>query len=249
MFEITRFKLIVGSAVVFLIIAGAIGYFFFTKSNTPTTGASPDEVTRLIDEISRIYDLPTGEPPTVATVTDVEKLKDQPFFAKAKNGDKVIIYNQAKKAILYDPISKKILEVAPINSPLGPQQATESANEESSAPGGPSPAPVKDEAGSKPSALGITAKIALRNGAGRRGLAAAAEVELKKTYPDVNVVSKDNVDGENVDKTIVVVFNDKFKADADKLKEFFKATIAPLPKGEGKIESADIMVILGRDRL
>ena len=32
-----------------------------------------------------------------------------------KNGDKVLIYSQAGKAYLYDPVINKLLEVAPIN--------------------------------------------------------------------------------------------------------------------------------------
>lgn len=59
--------------------------------------------------------LPEGETPTVGTVTDPEKLKDQAFFEKAKIGYRVIIYTNAKKAILYDPDSDKIVEVAPLN--------------------------------------------------------------------------------------------------------------------------------------
>ncbi|OGN17447.1 MAG: hypothetical protein A3F48_04405 [Candidatus Yanofskybacteria bacterium RIFCSPHIGHO2_12_FULL_41_9] len=59
--------------------------------------------------------LPTDEQPTVATVTDLEALKGQPFFLNAKIGYKVLIYTKAKKAILYDPQARKIVEVAPIN--------------------------------------------------------------------------------------------------------------------------------------
>ncbi|MGI9118277.1 MAG: hypothetical protein ACR2IQ_01895, partial [Minisyncoccia bacterium] len=47
--------------------------------------------------------------------SDPEALKDQPFFAKAVKGDKVLIYAQAKKAFLYSTTMNKILDVAPLN--------------------------------------------------------------------------------------------------------------------------------------
>ena len=72
-------------------VAGA-GYFYFryqqakkeiqTIKTDPTTiqKAAEAESKKLVVEVSKLIDLPAGEDPTVATVTDVEKLKDQAFF-------------------------------------------------------------------------------------------------------------------------------------------------------------------------
>jgi len=85
-----------------------------TLKNNPQIKAQ-EETKDLIARVARLIVLPEGEEPTVATVSDPEKLKDQPFFAKAKKGDNVLIYTNAKKAILYDPVNNKIVEVAPLN--------------------------------------------------------------------------------------------------------------------------------------
>ncbi|MBI2063248.1 MAG: hypothetical protein HYT61_03390 [Candidatus Yanofskybacteria bacterium] len=74
-----------------------------------------EETAKLVAQISKLIILPEGETPTVATVSDPEKLKDQQFFVKAKKGDKLLLYANAKKAILYDPDNNKIVEVAPIS--------------------------------------------------------------------------------------------------------------------------------------
>ena len=66
-------------------------------------------------QVSRLIVLPTGEDPTLATVSNIDVLRSQPFFANSKNGDKVLIYVKARKAILYDEVNNKIVEVAPIN--------------------------------------------------------------------------------------------------------------------------------------
>ena len=64
--------------------------------------------------------LPSDELPTIATVSDPEALQNQSFFIDAKKGDKVLIYSNARKAILYDPIANKIITIAPVN--LSPQE-------------------------------------------------------------------------------------------------------------------------------
>ena len=47
------------------------------------------------------------------------KLKAQPFFAKAQDYDQVLIFEKAKKAILYRPSTNKLIEVAVYKSPAG----------------------------------------------------------------------------------------------------------------------------------
>ncbi len=123
-------KVIVPAAIVIIITIAAAGYYLYTQkpfssqqngNNPQQAQQSQEEVNKLVAEVGKLVSLPVGETPTVATVTDISKLKDQPFFQKAKNGDKVLIYSNAKKAILYDPRSKKILDITQIN--LGTQSA------------------------------------------------------------------------------------------------------------------------------
>ena len=78
--------------------------------------AATNELAEIVTKVGRLVVLPEGEEPTLATVADPELLKDQPFFARAKKGDKVLIYNQAQRALLYDPVADKIVEIAPITS-------------------------------------------------------------------------------------------------------------------------------------
>lgn len=76
--------------------------------------AQESEANKLKEQVGKLIELP-NENPTVATVVDVEKLKSQPFFTSAQNGDRVLIFAEAKKAVLYRPGTNKIVEVAPIN--------------------------------------------------------------------------------------------------------------------------------------
>jgi hypothetical protein len=77
--------------------------------------AAKDETDRIKREVAALIEVPGNESPTIASVVDASKLSNQAFFAKAQNGDRVLMYAQAKKAILYRPSTKKIIEVAPIN--------------------------------------------------------------------------------------------------------------------------------------
>jgi hypothetical protein len=48
------------------------------------------------------------------TLTNVSNLKSQAFYANAENGDKVLLYQQAKKAYLYRPSINKVIDIAPV---------------------------------------------------------------------------------------------------------------------------------------
>ncbi len=76
---------------------------------------SRQEVASLVAKVGKLVLLPEGETPTVATISDPEMLKDQPFFAKAVVGDKVLIYNEAKKAILYSVAINKVVDISALN--------------------------------------------------------------------------------------------------------------------------------------
>jgi hypothetical protein len=99
-------------ALVFFVIAI---YLFLQLSHKDNIINKQEEATKTIQAVGKLMVLP-DEVPTVATVTDLEKLKDQVFFKNAKIGDKVLIYLKAQKAILYDSESNKIIELAPLNT-------------------------------------------------------------------------------------------------------------------------------------
>jgi hypothetical protein len=107
-----------------VVLAGTSIYFYrqFSVIKQDPNAISKAEVRTLTEKVGRLIVLPQDEDPTVATVSDPEALKDQTFFADAKKGDKVLIYTNAKKAILYDPTLNKIITVAPLtigDSPSG----------------------------------------------------------------------------------------------------------------------------------
>jgi len=107
-------------AVVVAIAIIALGAALYFRSEVVSLRSDPEAAARkeadaVIKMVGQLIVLPEDERPTVATVSDPELLKDQPFFARAKKGDKVLIYTNAKKAILYDPALNKIVEVVPLN--------------------------------------------------------------------------------------------------------------------------------------
>jgi hypothetical protein len=106
---------------VILLAAGAAGGVYAAQQKPELFGlskgnaAAQAEADRLVAEVGKVIVLPTDEKPTVATITDFTKLKDQPFFKNAKNGDKVLIYTNAKKAILFRESESRVIEVGAVN--------------------------------------------------------------------------------------------------------------------------------------
>ncbi len=126
--RINRLYKVVILLVLLLLAAGAVGYKLFDNSRKESARlraenaqlANPEESAKLETErvkasVAQLIDVPEDEDPTIASVVDASKLSNQAFFKNAQNGDKVLMYSKAKKAILYRPSSNKIIEVAPIN--------------------------------------------------------------------------------------------------------------------------------------
>lgn len=124
--------LLIGGAL--LLIAGisvsaTTAYYFYSENQKSQyllqnpTEAAKEESKNLVHKVGKFIELPQEEV-TIATIIDENMLKDQAFFTKAKKGDKVLIYTAARKAILYRPVTNKVIEVAPINIGEGTETAS-----------------------------------------------------------------------------------------------------------------------------
>lgn len=110
------------TVLVLLGLAGT-GYMFWQNQKlkkdvktSQTDKKSPDQLNdELVKKVGQYIVLPQNERPTILTVDDKEKLKDQAFFKPAENGDKILIYTQAKKAIIFRESWNKIIDVGPVS--------------------------------------------------------------------------------------------------------------------------------------
>ncbi|HSX29234.1 MAG TPA: hypothetical protein VLE73_01600 [Candidatus Saccharimonadales bacterium] len=118
-----------GLLVIAVLIIGTLLYGYMTtkrqlaglKGNGQSTAQA--QTTELVAQIGQHIELPAGTP-TVATVKDVSKLKAQEFFKNAQNGDKVLIYAQEGRALLYRPSTGKVIEYSKVNLSTQQTQAT-----------------------------------------------------------------------------------------------------------------------------
>jgi len=221
-------------AIILVLLALVPSIYFYSKysqSQKLLQNQTNDQTAALVEKVSKLIELPKNEVPTIATVADKTKLTDQVFFANAQNGDKVLIYTQAKKAILYRPSTNKIIEVAPVN--LGDQAKTN---------------PVTSPAAS-PSAAPKIVKVALYNGTTTIGLTATAEKQLKLKLPDVKVTVKESADKDDYLKTLVSDQTGKQGQTAKQIAEIIGGELSSISatKSLPSYKDADILVILGED--
>ena len=226
----TKFWIVISLIVV--VVGGGFGIFRYRQltgelakvKGTQTNQAAAEEVKKIVASVGKLMELPQGEEPTVATVTDVDKLKDQPFFQRAKNDDKVLIYTSEKRAILYRPSTNKIIDVAPVNlsqqsTPSGQTQANQNQS--------------------------VT--VALYNGTSTSGMVRRYETELRAKLPNATVVVRDNAVNTNTPRTILIdVVGNKTNA-ARQLSQLLGISAGVLPAGE-KAPTADFLIIVGNDK-
>ena len=213
--------------VIFISALACSMYYYrqYHRLKAGTDAEAQKEVAALVSVIGAFMDLPADEIPTLATVLNKEQLKDQVFFQKAENGDKLLAYTKAMKAILYRPSTHKIIEVAPIY--INQQPGTASAE-----------APL---ATSVPASI----RIAYYNGTKVIGLSRQAEKAVQDATLGYQTAIITNAKSENYTATIVVDVSGKHAAEAKTIADLLRGTVGNLPSGEAAPD-ADILVISGQ---
>lgn len=126
--------LLIAGLVLLLLFAAIAGFFFWKWQSLRSNADVVAEATsaRVVQKIGKFYDLPKDEKPTVAQIQDKNKLKDQSFFNKAQNGDYLVMYTNAKLALLYREKDNKLINVGPITIQDNKQNSEEEQPTESS---------------------------------------------------------------------------------------------------------------------
>ncbi|MBP6038417.1 MAG: hypothetical protein KA604_03730 [Candidatus Saccharimonas sp.] len=109
-------KWVIFFAILAVVGFGVAGYAYkqyLDLKNNPQQ-VQDNKMLAVKEKVAGLIALPSDEKPTLMTVTDVTKLKDQPFFKNAQNDDVVLIFPQAKKAIIYREKENKLINVGPI---------------------------------------------------------------------------------------------------------------------------------------
>lgn len=199
-------------------------YFFMQNrqlKNKTIAESDAAEVKALTAKLSELMILPKGTP-TIASIVDKSKLSKDPFFAAAENGDKVLVFTEGQKAVLYRPSTGKIVDITTISM---------------------SQTPTNTESGAGTANLSQP-KVQVYNGTLTAGLAIAARDKIKTKFPNVAVSTNGNAKA-IYKKTIVVLNSKAYAKVAKELADFVGGTVSESASGED-LAGADISIIIGK---
>ena len=103
-----------------LIIILAIGFVYYfaqyRKLSKDPNALAKEKTAQVIKKISELAVVPNDPNAVLASVSDITKLKGQTFFENAQNGDEIVIFPTAMRAVLYRPSIDKIINIGPLAS-------------------------------------------------------------------------------------------------------------------------------------
>lgn len=202
-------------------LAGATGFFYYQYQQAQQQNPV-HELARITTEISKSLQLPNEEP-NLATVTDKSLLVDQPFFAKAENGDKVLIYRDWGKAILYRPSEKKIIDITNVTADVN-AELTSTKQEE---------APPQK-----------THQVYLLNGSSQAGATRSVDTQISD-IENVAISGRDSAAQDTYTETIVIPISEDSAVVAQQIATTLGAKLSALPADETAPDDADIVIIVG----
>ncbi len=106
--------------IVALVVAGSLGAAAYMYKKYNDLRRNPNSVVidknkALLDKLSKITQLPSGEEPQIAAVEDKSKLGNDQFFNGVENGDYIIIYTKARRILVYRESANKIINQGPFS--------------------------------------------------------------------------------------------------------------------------------------
>jgi len=103
-------KMALISGAILLVVLVVAGFFAWQYFND-TGRMNRETVSRIKEEVGRIYELPTDEEPSVAQLNNPSSLEGQEFYKKAQKGDYLLIYQKSQLALIYRDATKKLVNV------------------------------------------------------------------------------------------------------------------------------------------
>ena len=101
-----------------IIIVALLGYAIYSKFN-PTTKTvegqlSEKEINSLVVKVSKLINVPE-ETPVIATIIKADQLiAEQKFYSGSIDGDYLMVFPKAQKAMIYRESENKLINVGPI---------------------------------------------------------------------------------------------------------------------------------------
>jgi hypothetical protein len=230
--------------VVSIAILGGSSYYFYRQyQNTQNLLKNPAEAAKIeqaevMTKVTKLVELPNDEMPQIATISDIDKLANQPFFNHAQNGDKVLFFSSSKKAILYRPSTNKIIEMSQVNSPDLASTTPAPAQNPASTPQTYAPTQI-------PTVSNVI-KVAIYNGTTVAKLAANVQQAVTTKLGTINVVKVENAAHQDYAKSIVVDVSGTQQANAQTIATLIGADVSPLPVGELRPD-AELLIIIGKN--
>lgn len=108
-------KRVLGKGLVFIVLLAAIGLcvVLFLKYRE-AVDTNPNNVEqKTIETVAKLVVTP-DERPTVVTVQDASKLSNPELASRAEDGDRLLVYSQNRRVIMYRPANGKIVDILSI---------------------------------------------------------------------------------------------------------------------------------------
>jgi hypothetical protein len=121
---------ILARAVVTLLLLGAtaICVLLFLKYREAVDTNPKNIEQKTVEEVAKLVETP-DEKPSVVTVLDASKLSNAELAARAQDGDRLLVYAENRRVIMYRPSNGKIVDILTIkdvqDAVVAPAEGTE----------------------------------------------------------------------------------------------------------------------------